>query len=90
MSGVGWEQYRKNVENLCSGIYQILKNLNASLQVMNRVHSYIEEKLVNKKWLALWRAKYDNNLPAIHSFNILVEVGYFIGSFSGVFIASND
>lgn len=41
-------------------------------QVQNRVHTYIEERLMGRKWLALWRGTYDNNFR--HSIDILVEV----------------
>nr|XP_039270476.1 testicular spindle-associated protein SHCBP1L-like [Styela clava]XP_039270477.1 testicular spindle-associated protein SHCBP1L-like [Styela clava] len=41
-------------------------------QVLNRVHTYIEERLMGRKWLALWRGTYDNSFR--HSIDILVEV----------------
>nr|CAB3266053.1 SHC SH2 domain-binding protein 1-like protein [Phallusia mammillata] len=41
-------------------------------QVMNRIHSYIEENLMNKKWFALWKGPYDGT--TCHTVDILVEV----------------
>lgn len=39
---------------------------------MNRLHSYIEENLMNKKWLAMWKGPYDGS--TCHTVDILVEV----------------
>jgi len=45
--------------------------------VINAVHRYLEERLSDKKWLALWKGPYDSGV--IRTIDILVEVDEVFG-----------